>query len=535
MWKAVKSFFLRYAITVSITVVGLLIAQNAYMSYLGKQAIQTRNNAETAYRTINDILATHTIMINLLDLGLRGFYMMKRENFADPYNIAMEHYANNLNALRDRLSELNYPHLDNVDELIKKTEEYANLVSQGIDLMHSGQYEQAVQLFESDPGYQLYISTNPIIENINGYVSNLNEQAKAKYEEINGYTMASQIFTVVLGIPVLIIVLVRLTRQENRILRLFTNLDKSNQEYILKENTTSKASKNILKRGLVINKIISNLKNASTFIQNIAQGNLDVTWEGMDEEARANNSGTIAGQLLQMRDQLISVKESDDRRKWVTEGVANFSDLVREHKDDFDVLTKKVISFVVKYTKSNQGGLYLLNDTEDEDYIELASCYAYDKHKHIDQKIPYGVGLIGEVFKEGETAIYKDIPEDYINITSGLGEALPRNLIMIPIKTDDHTLGVIELASFQLFLDHHIRFLERIALALASEVASSKSNTLTKQLLESSKENEEMMRAQEEEMRQNMEELQATQEEQERQRRELQDKIRELEEKLANR
>ncbi|MCX2745597.1 GAF domain-containing protein [Mangrovivirga sp. M17] len=533
MFKSIRIFFIRYAFTVSIVIVALLIVQNALMTFYGEQALKKKHETEQAYREVNEMLDASTLFINLMDLGLRGIYMMKKENFAEPYDIAMEQYEDNFISLENKLQELDYPHMDQVETLKEQTERYAGLITRGINYVKSEQYEEAVRLFESDPGFELYTSSRPIIESIEGYITNMNVEATARYNRIKGYTTASQIFTVALGIPVLIIALIRIIRQERRILKLFKNLKESNQRYIYKENGTSKSSKNILKQGLIIEKIVANLKKASSFIQNITKGNLDVKWEGMDEQARAENSGTIAGQLLQMRDQLIEVKKAEEKRQWITEGVANFSDLVREYKEDFDTLSKKVISFLVKYTNSNQGGLYILNDTEDEDFLELTSLYAYDKQKFENQRIPIGVGLIGEAFREGEIALYKDIPDNYINITSGLGEALPRNLIIVPIKTDEKKLGALEMASFELYEEHHIEFLERISLTLGSEVASSKTNVLTKKLLQASKENEEIMRSQEEEMRQNMEELQATQEELERQKKELLDKIAILEEKLA--
>ncbi|QCK15635.1 GAF domain-containing protein [Mangrovivirga cuniculi] len=533
MFKSVRIFFLRYAFTVSIVLVGLLIIQNALMTFYGDQAFKEKRETEEAYREVNEMLEANTLFINLMDLGLRGFHMMKKENFAEPYDIAMEQYQDNFITLENKLQELDYPNMDEVQTLENQTERYASLVSRGINFVKNEKYDEAVQLFESDPGFELYISSRPIVENIENYINELNAEATARYNRIKNITTASQIFTIALGIPVLIIALIRIIRQERRILRLFKNLEQSNQRYIFKENGNRKSSKNILKQGEIIDRIVANLKKASTFIQSITKGNLDVVWEGMDEQARAENSGTIAGELLQMRDQLIEVNKEEEKRKWVTEGVANFSDLVREHKEDFDMLSTKVISYIVKYTNSNQGGLYLLNETEDDPYLELTSLYAYDKQKFENQRIPVGVGLIGEAFREGEIALYKDIPDNYINITSGLGEGLPRNLIIVPIKTDEKTLGALEMASFELYLDHHIEFLERIALTLGSEIATSKSNILNKKLLQISKENEEILQSQEEEMRQNMEELQATQEELERQKKELEDKITVLEEKLA--
>jgi GAF domain-containing protein len=122
-----------------------------------------------------------------------------------------------------------------------------------------------------------------------------------------------------------------------------------------------------------------------------------------------------------------------------------------------------------------------------------------------------------------------EVPDEYIRITSGLGEANPRALVMVPLKVDKEVYGIVELASFKPYEQHEIEFVEKLAETIASTLASVKAAQKNKNLIEQFQQQTEVMRAQEEEMRQNMEELQATQEEMARKERDYIHRIQTLE------
>src|SRR5699024_10118150 len=178
---------------------------------------------------------------------------------------------------------------------------------------------------------------------------------------------------------------------------------------------------------------------------------------------------------------------------------------------------------------ANQAFLYFVSDKDDKVVLELFGCYAYDRKRYLEKTIEPGQGLIGQTYLEKSITHLKNIPQNYVQITSGLGEATPNSLLIVPLKFNDEVEGVLELASFQTFQQHEIDFLERIGEIIASAIVNIRGAIKMQSLMQSMQIQSEEMKSQEEEMRQNMEELQATQEEMSRKAEEYQNIIKEKE------
>ncbi|NJO00967.1 MAG: GAF domain-containing protein [Bacteroidia bacterium] len=279
-----------------------------------------------------------------------------------------------------------------------------------------------------------------------------------------------------------------------------------------------------------INSLFENLRNATDFIIAIGEGKLDTEYQRPAEtDAQHDRLGTA---LLEMRDKMSQVAEADRQRNWASEGMAKFAEIFRTHSDSED-FTYIIISNLVKYVDANQGGLFIVEDDRDEDsHLELVAAYAYEKRKYLSRRINKGEGLVGEAYQEGNLIYMTDVPNNYLHITSGLGEANPRSILLIPLKLNDEVYGVVELASFDAFEPYQIDFVERLGESIASTFASVKTSRQTQKLLRESIQLSEQMRAQEEEMRQNLEELVATQEEVQRKNRLIEDQKSELEQTL---
>ncbi|MBS3806002.1 MAG: GAF domain-containing protein [Bacteroidales bacterium] len=264
-----------------------------------------------------------------------------------------------------------------------------------------------------------------------------------------------------------------------------------------------------------LNTSIDELNKKNEFAQKIGNGELEADYQMLSDDDQLGQSLIdMRNSLKQARREEEKRKIEDEKRRWVNEGLARFADILRQNNDNLEQLSYQIISNLVGYLGANQGGLFLLNDEDEQNiFYELKAAHAFNRKKYMEKEIKPGEGLVGSCAIEKQTIYMTDIPQDYIQITSGLGDANPDSLLIVPLKVEEEVLGVIEIASFKEFEKHQIEFVEKVAESIASTISSVRVNLRTSQLLEKSQQQAEEMSAQEEEMRQNMEELKATQEE----------------------
>lgn len=264
-----------------------------------------------------------------------------------------------------------------------------------------------------------------------------------------------------------------------------------------------------------LNISIDGLVDKADFATAIGQENLSVDINLL------SNEDILGKALLNMRDSLRKAKLEEETRKeeeakiqWANQGLASFTEILRQTNDGMVTLSDNIIKHLVRYLNAIQGGIFVKNEDDVHNvFYEMVAAFAYDRKKYLTKTYEEAEGLVGTCGAERNTIYLTEIPQDYIEITSGLGDANPNVLLLVPLKTEEVILGVMEIASLHKFEKYQIEFVEKIAQNIAATIHSVRVNEKTKVLLEQSQQQAEIMAAQEEEMRQNMEELQATQEE----------------------
>lgn len=341
-------------------------------------------------------------------------------------------------------------------------------------------------------------------------VTDLSDQdVISSIKSLRNYTLILGAGIIVIGLLSAIFLMRAITRPVNFLKNVVVKLGRGE---LVEDKQANVSNDEIGEMAVAMDNLVTGLKSTSLFAENIGNGNYQMEFQPLSEHDVLGNA------LINMRDNLSKVADDDKKRNWATEGQAKFGEILRTNNTDLNKLSDEIIGNLVKYLKANQGALYIVDDAaaDEETTMSMKACYAWDKKKYLNHKIHRGEGLAGQAWQEGDTVYLTEVPQNYVRIVSGLGDANPTAVLIVPLKVNDQIFGVVEIASFGEFQDFEIEFVQKIAESIASTISSVKINARTQRLLEESQEMTEQMRAQEEEMRQNMEELQATQEEMQR-------------------
>ena len=258
-----------------------------------------------------------------------------------------------------------------------------------------------------------------------------------------------------------------------------------------------------------INETASNFKRLTEFSHKIAQGEYD------SEVGVEAVEGSMAKSLIELRNRLSTTQSEekkrrleDEQRNWTTQGLAKFGDIMRHFNENITTLSDEVIKNLVHYINASQGGLFILDDSDaNHIYLEMLSAFAYDRKKFLTKRIPLGDGLVGVCALEKNTLYITDVPPDYMAIESGLGDSRPKCLLMVPLKSEDTILGVIELASLNLLKPHEIQFVEKLGDSIASTLSSLRNNARTAELLQESQKKSDELAVREQELHKAMAEM----------------------------
>jgi HAMP domain-containing protein/signal transduction histidine kinase/CheY-like chemotaxis protein len=260
-------------------------------------------------------------------------------------------------------------------------------------------------------------------------------------------------------------------------------------------------------------------------------GNLTRQVRAIAEVTSAVASGDLTGsisveaqgEVADLKDNINAMVQSlretiraNQQQDWLKTNLARLAGMMQGHRD-LAVVAELIMDELAPLVGAQHGTFFLTQTAEEETRLRLIAGYGLRADKEAPLQYRLGQSLIGQVAKSKRSIVVADIPEGYVKISSGLGEAAPANLAVLPILFEDQVLGVIELASFTEFTRVQTDFLEQLTETLGINVNTIVANSRTDALLEESQ----RLAA---ELQARSVELQAQQEELQRSNAELEDK-----------
>lgn len=442
------------------------------------------------------------------DMGVRGFALGKKDGLLLPFEKASENFPKDVEMVRSLMKKQQYS-TEAYEKYVELMNNYLKFSAHLIELVRMDDMDQFMAGINEDRGFDVWQAYEGFAVDFDKYENDLKIEAEAKYARAVSRNLWTNIVLLILGPIALIVIYFRIRNQDSHRKALLLNLEHNNRKYVFDPGTpiTEDAA-------AVMNSSIQNIKNASDFIKKITSGNFEISWPGLNSDNLKLNTENLSGIVMEMKDQMKKVQEEDRRRMWTTEGITKFTEIIRQHQENATTLADHATRFLVRYMNAQQGGTFVLQeDIEENQFLELSACYAFDKKKFIEKKVDIGEGLIGQAFLEGSTVVLKSVPSGYTHITSGLGEATPTSILIVPMRYNEKTEGIFELAGFAEWRDYQQAFVEKATEYMAAAISTVRSTQKMKQLVEQMQSQTQQLHAQEEEMRQNMEELSATNEE----------------------
>ena len=235
-----------------------------------------------------------------------------------------------------------------------------------------------------------------------------------------------------------------------------------------------------------VNQLAANLTNQVRAISDVATA---VTEGDLTRQVGVAASGEVAVLKDKLNEMIRNLRETtrqNTEQDWLKTNLERFSRLLQGQRD-LPTVSRMILSELAPLLSAQHGVFYtLVTDDNGEPVLRYQAGYGFRERKHLASEFRLGEGLIGQCARDKERILLTDVPGDYVTINSGLGEAPPLNIIVLPILFDGSVRAVVELASFSRFSPTHQAFLDRLTETIGLVLNTIEADTLTENLLKQS-------------------------------------------------
>jgi HAMP domain-containing protein/CheY-like chemotaxis protein/signal transduction histidine kinase len=234
-----------------------------------------------------------------------------------------------------------------------------------------------------------------------------------------------------------------------------------------------------------VNQLAANL---TTQVRAIAEVATAVTKGDLTRSIAVEAQGEVAELKDNINEMIRNLRDTTRKnmeQDWLKTNLAKFSRMLQGQRD-LAAVSQLILSDLAPLVTAHHGVFYVVEGTGEEALLKLLASYAYKDRKHVSNEFHLGEGLVGQCAVERQMLLINQVPSDYIQISSGLGEAPPRNIVVLPVLFEGEVKAVLELATFDQFDEIRLTFLEQLAESIGIVLNTIEANMRTEELLKQS-------------------------------------------------
>ncbi|UBV42002.1 response regulator [Deinococcus taeanensis] len=271
--------------------------------------------------------------------------------------------------------------------------------------------------------------------------------------------------------------------------------------------------------------------NLTTQVRAIAEVATAVTKGDLTRSISVEASGEVDALKNNINEMIVNLRETTEKnmeQDWLKTNLAKFTRMLQGQRDLLSV-SRLILNELAPLVRARHGVFYTMDEDTSPPTLRLQASYAYRERKGLSNRFQLGEGLVGQAALEQEMIVLTHVPDDYVQINSGLGASTPNTIVVLPVVFEGHTKAVIELASFEPFSATSLSFLEQFTESVGIVLNTIQATMRTETLLSQSQSMAQELQSQQEELRQTNEELEDKARLLADQNREVEDKNREVE------
>ncbi len=250
-------------------------------------------------------------------------------------------------------------------------------------------------------------------------------------------------------------------------------------------------------------------QNLTTQVRAIAEVATAVTKGDLTRSITVEAQGEVAALKDNINEMIRNLKDTTQKnteQDWLKTNLAKFTRMLQGQRD-FLTVSKLILSELAPVVNAQHGVFYLMEGEVDDRVLKLIGSFAYKQRLNLSNQFKFGEGVVGQCALEKERILLTNVPHDYIKISSGLGEATPYNMVVLPVLFEGNVKAVIELASFQQFNEIHLTFLDQLTESIGIVLNTIAASMRTEDLLKKSQSLTQDLQSQQDKLQKTNEEL----------------------------